>query len=242
MNARLKLAAFIIPLGLIIAAVPENTTKQYKLTAEELLEEINSEMQFISTDEIAHMLINKDPSLQLIDVRTPDQFEKFSLPGAINIPLHNILSDEWVNYLDQDVRINVFYSNGTQDATEAWMITRQLGYQNNYVLQGGLNYWAETIMNPEEPPSTSPDDEFARYDFRKGASAALGGGSLISNEPTESTANKPVIKQRTKRKEQQEGADMFLLHKIPLFIKQRYFYSFFWPFRRQKQNRSVLHY
>lgn len=82
MNARLKLAAFIIPLGLIIAAVPENTTKQYKLTAEELLEEINSEMQYISTDEIAHMLVNKDPSLQLIDVRSPDQFEKIQSAGC----------------------------------------------------------------------------------------------------------------------------------------------------------------
>lgn len=126
--------------------------------------------------------------------------KKFSLPGAINIPLHNILSDEWVDYIDQDVRINVFYSNGTQDATEAWMLTRQLGYENNYVLQGGLNYWAEAIMNPQKPPSTSPYDEFALYDFRKGASAALGGGALTSNEPTESTANKPVIKRRKKKK------------------------------------------
>lgn len=52
------------------------------------------------------------------------------------------------------------------------MITRQLGHENNYVLQGGLNYWAETIINPHAPRSTSSDDEFAKYDFRKGASFA----------------------------------------------------------------------
>ena len=200
MNSRLILAAFIIPLGLIIAAVPENTTKQYKLTAEELLDEIKSEMQFISTDEIADMLVNKDPSLQLIDVRNPDQFEKYSLPNAFNIPLANILADEWLDYLDQDVKLNVFYSNGTQDATQAWMITRQLGYENNYVLQGGLNYWAETIMNPQVPRATSPDDEFAKYDFRKGASFALGGGSVTTTQSTESKANKPTIKRKKKKK------------------------------------------
>ena len=60
--------------------------------------------------------------------------------------------------------LNVFYSNGTQDATEAWMLTRQLGYENNYVLQGGLNYWAETIMNPQAPKSTSSDDEASDED------------------------------------------------------------------------------
>jgi len=200
MNPRLILAAFIIPLSLIIAAVPENTTKQYKLTAEELLDEIKSEMQFISTDEIADMLVNKDPSLQLIDVRDPQQFVKYSLPNAFNIPLGSILADEWVDYLDQDVKINVFYSNGTQDATEAWMITRQLGYENNYVLQGGLNFWAETIMNPQKPLSTSPDDEIAKYDFRKGASAALGGGSIVETQPTESTTKKPTIKRKKKKK------------------------------------------
>ena len=32
------LAIAILPLGLIIAAVPENTTRPYKLTAEELLD------------------------------------------------------------------------------------------------------------------------------------------------------------------------------------------------------------
>ena len=33
----IKLAMVMIPLGLIIAAVPENTTKQYKLTAQEMI-------------------------------------------------------------------------------------------------------------------------------------------------------------------------------------------------------------
>ena len=47
MKARLILAAILIPLGLIIAAVPENTTKPYKLTAGQLLEEVQSGTQFI---------------------------------------------------------------------------------------------------------------------------------------------------------------------------------------------------
>ena len=157
MNARLILATVVIPLGLIIAAVPENTTKPYKLTAEQLLEEVKSGTQYLQPEEVADMVISKDPTLQLIDIRPVDEFEKFSLPGAINIPLVDILSPEWEETINQDVKMNVFYSNGTNDANQAWMITRQLGYQNNYVLQGGVNYWAETIMNPEVPPITSPN-------------------------------------------------------------------------------------
>jgi len=179
MNPRSILAAAIIPLGLIIAAVPQNTTKPYKLTAGQLLEEVNSRTQFLAPELIADMLVSKDPSIRLIDVRPQDEFEKFSLPGAVNIPFSDILSDEWTDILHQDIKMNVFYSNGSVTANEAWMITRQLGYENNYVLEGGLNYWFDNILNPQAPTSTSPSEEFARYDFRKSASMALGGGGVV---------------------------------------------------------------
>ncbi len=200
MNVRLKLAAIFLPLGLIIAAVPENTTKVYKLTAQELLVEAQEGAQFMSTDEIADAVIQKDPSFQLIDVRAQDEFEKFHLPNAINIPLTDILSDEWADFLDQDVKMNVFYSNGNLKSNEAWMITRQLGFENNYVMQGGLNYWAETIMDPKAPASTSPDDEIAKYDFRKGASMALGGGAVSTTKSDTKSSAKPVIKRKKKKK------------------------------------------
>lgn len=203
MNARLILATAVIPLGLIIAAVPENTTKPYKLTAEQLLEEVKSGTQFMQPEEVADMVISKDPTLQLIDVRPVDEFEKFSLPGAINIPLVDILSNEWEETINQDVKLNVFYSNGTNDANQAWMITRQLGYQNNYVLQGGVNYWAETIMNPEVPATTSANEEFAKYDLRKGAGMALG-GAAETTQPAAAvatgSAKPPIQKKATKKK------------------------------------------
>lgn len=197
---RLILASVFIPLGIIIAAIPENTTKQFKLTAEELLDEVKDGTQFVSTDEIADMLIQKDPSLQLIDVRSQAEFEKFSLPGAINIPLTQILSDEYEEYIDQGIKMNVFYSNGNLKATEAWMLTRQLGYENNFVMQGGLNYWAETILNPQAPKSVMADDEIAKYDFRKGASAALGGGNAVVTNANTTNKPKPVIKKKKKKK------------------------------------------
>ncbi len=138
MKPRTLLALFIIPMGLIIAAVPQNKTNPYKLTAAELLSEANTRTQYITPDVVADMIIKKDPSLRLIDVRSQDEFEKFSLPGAINIPVADLLSDQYADILNQDIKMNVFYSNGTLTANEAWMITRQLGYTNNYVLEGGL--------------------------------------------------------------------------------------------------------
>lgn len=178
----------LLILALIIALVPQNTIRPYKLTAEQLLAEIRTGTQFISPDEVADKIVQKDPSIQLIDVRNPREFDMFSLPGAINVPLQDILSEGNFDLLNQGTKMNIFYSNGSTEANEAWLLTRQLGYQNNYVLQGGLNYWMETILNPLKPGSVASNDEIARYDFRKAASVALGGGDVSSIAPVSTTS------------------------------------------------------
>jgi rhodanese-related sulfurtransferase len=200
------LAMFIVPMGLIIAAVPQNKTKPYKLTADQLLAEANSRTQYISPETVADMIVKKDPSFRLIDVRSQDEFEKFSLPGAINIPVTDLLSDKYTDILNQDVKINIFYSNATISANEAWMVTRQLGYKNNLVLEGGLNYWFDAILNPQKPASTNPDEEFAKYDFRLSAGKALGGGAVVQSAQNQSTTSiKPVIQATPKKKKAAGG-------------------------------------
>jgi sulfur-carrier protein adenylyltransferase/sulfurtransferase len=201
------LALFVIPMGLIIAAVPQNKTNPYKLTAEEVLNEANTRTQFVTADVVADMIVKKDPSLRLIDVRSQEEFEKFSLPGAINIPSTSLLSVEYADILNQDIKMNVFYSTGTLAANEAWMITRQLGYTNNFVLEGGLNYWFDAILNPQKPASVNSDEEFAKYDFRKSAGLALGGGGLAVQPASDQTVTspKPVIKPAAKKKKASGG-------------------------------------
>lgn len=174
-SPRMLITAVLLLLGVIIAAVPKNTTTPYKLDATQILDELKSGTQYLEPEQVAQMLVEKDPYLQLIDIRSQADFEKFALPGAINIPFDNILSEDNTEVFDQDVRINVFYGNGTTRANEAWMLLRQLGYRNINVLRGGLNYWAEVIMNPVPPSGVSANDDIAKYNFRVGASQALGG-------------------------------------------------------------------
>ncbi len=196
------LALFVIPLGIIIAAVPPDRIKHFRLTADELLQEAGAGVQFISPDVVADMLVQKDPSLRLIDVRTPEEFDAYHMDGAINIPLSSLLSDEYTDILNQDAYMNVFYSNGSVYANQAWMLTRQLGYENNFVLEGGLNYWFGNILSPEAPSQTSPNEEFARYDFRKSAAAALGGGGVVATDnvaPAVKAVRPPVMSKAKKK-------------------------------------------
>jgi rhodanese-related sulfurtransferase len=188
------LAVFLVPMGLIIAAVPQNKTKQNRLNADDLVNELASGSQYMEPETIADMLVAKDPSFRLIDVRSQDDFEKYSLTGAVNIPLPELLSEQNAGILSDEVKTNVFYSNGSSDANEAWMLARQLGYENCYVLRGGLNYWFEAILNPPKPSSLNADDEIARYDFRVSASQALGGGNAVQAASPESDKQAPAAK------------------------------------------------
>jgi sulfur-carrier protein adenylyltransferase/sulfurtransferase len=201
------LTIVLLTLGLVIALVPKNTVKPYKLSSEQLLNEIKNGAHFVLPDEVADLIIKKDPSVQLIDVRNPNEFNKYSLPGAINIPLQDILSDKWTDILDQGAKMNIFYSNGSLEAIEAWMLTRQMGYQNNYVLKGGLNYFADLILNPQVPPATTPDEEIAKYNFRKGAGLSLGGNALspADNTVQKPTGNKPGVVPQAKKKKASGG-------------------------------------
>ena len=131
---RVILSIVLISLGLIIAAVPKNTTTPFKLSANQILDELKSGTQYVEPDNIAQMIVEKDPTLQLIDVRPQSEFEKFSLPGAINIPIDNLLSPDFQDVLNQETMTNILYANGSTRANEAWMLLRQLGYHNNYVL------------------------------------------------------------------------------------------------------------
>ncbi|MCD6179236.1 MAG: rhodanese-like domain-containing protein [Bacteroidales bacterium] len=198
MNLRYTLLSVILLLlAFGFTILPEKNYSK-DLSAEEVLLAVLDDSRYISTDEIASLLLNNDPSLQLIDVRKPEQFKEFSLPGAINIPIDSLLTEEADLYLDQDVKLNVLYSNGSIYASQAWLLYKRMGYQKVFIMRGGLNYWIETIIRPSEPKINEPASAFATYQFRKGASQYFGGGTVDATSSTSTTKKKPIIRRKKK--------------------------------------------
>lgn len=198
MKARFILSIVLVCLGLIAAVLPQKQNSSMELDAKQLLNEIQLETYIISIDEMANAMINNDPEYQLIDVRSKEEYEKFSLPGAMNIPFDNLFDDEWAPYIDQVARKNVFYCNGTTLASEVWMLTRQKGFQNNYILRGGLNNWFATIIEPDEPLSTNDEDAIFQYQARLGAKQFFTGAGAADNSSNKKKAKKPVPRRKKK--------------------------------------------
>ncbi|MEA3445740.1 MAG: rhodanese-like domain-containing protein [Bacteroidota bacterium] len=197
------LSALLIGLGIIMAFLPE---KKYstEIGPDKLLLEINDETRFVSTDQVAHYLVEADPQIQLIDVRTAAEYKKFTLPGAINIPLDSLLNPNFEMYLDQVGVTSVFFSNGTVYASQAWMLYRRKAYTNIYIMKGGLNHWVETILRAKEPEATAAKEEFDLYELRVAASQFFGGGSAAVGSSS-LKKNKPVFRRKKGKKAQKGG-------------------------------------
>lgn len=146
MNARIKITVLLVGLGILLAFMPNPSSKTFKLKPDELLEKSGSEEIYFSVDEVARFVNNEDSTVQLIDLRDADEFRKCNIPGSVNIPLVDLLNPEWSVYFKQKNIRTIFYGNSDQNANIAWTIATGLGTENCFVMKGGLNEWFKTVM------------------------------------------------------------------------------------------------
>jgi len=195
------LTFLILILSAGVFFLPERNNEKF-LNPEDLMWDIMNPSRFITTDNIAQMIIEKDPTLELIDVRSVDEYNDFTLQGAINIPLDSLCAEGYQDYLGIEDMNAVFFSNDDIKADQAWVIARRLGFGSIYVLKGGLNCWINTIIIPKMPVETASSEAFEQYNFRKGASMYFTGAEISSDNAGEKSSVKVT---RKKKKAVAEG-------------------------------------
>lgn len=188
----LTLIMLVLAVGTFFLKKPE---EHVQIEPQDLLREITGTTRYISTDQVAKWIIQKDPSLLLIDVRMKEEFDEYSLPGSVNIPLDSMLTTESLPYYSIPGTRVVFVSNDDIQADQAWVLSRRMGYKSNYVMTGGLNRWMETIIQPEPPAETGSSEEYATYTFRKGAQLYFTGAG---SEPQEAAKTEITVARREK--------------------------------------------
>lgn len=167
------LAAILILLAGGLVLLPKYQ-KHEGIKPEELLSNTINPERYMATDQLAHKIINQDPSFILIDVRDEKSFASYTLPNAINIPLEKLFDEDSNNYLNQNQFDVVFFSNDNFYADQAWILCNRIGYKNLRVLKGGVNEWFTTIINPLKPTDNMPATDFELFAARKAASMFFG--------------------------------------------------------------------
>ncbi len=194
-------AGLLLILGALLAMSPAGTRKANSFSPGEIASAIIGKSDHVEAEEVAAWVIDKNPDLLLVDLRSSEAYNQYHIPGAINIPLVQLFSEASLEILDND-QIRVLYSNGGTHAAQAWVMLTQMGIKS-YVLLGGLNYWSEAILNPEPPDDLVADSEILKYQFRKSASGYFNGSgtAIEQNKTSEKQSHlKPKIKFKKKKK------------------------------------------
>lgn len=185
---------FILALGTLF--ISERVVSP-QISPDKLLWDVLQPTRFVTTDQVAKRLIEKDPSLLLIDVRPAAEYNKFTLPNAVNVPLDSLITPAGQEYFGNPGTKVVLFSNDAILSNQAWVLLRRMAFKDNYVMKGGLNGWIETIIQPKKPSQTAPKTAFERYEFRKSARLYFT-GAKTANTGSSSSKVKVVFKRRKK--------------------------------------------
>ena len=111
-------------------------------------EERSGFVKVISPQEVYDAVYGKDSSVQLVDVRTQEEFGVSHLKDAQNICVTNNDFQEKVKTLDKNKPIYVYCKKGGRSAQAAQILTK-MGFTKVYDLQGGITNWEEKGLETE---------------------------------------------------------------------------------------------
>lgn len=147
MTTRVQLSVALILIGFMLVLLPLRETRSLTGSPGMVLSGALSSESVFTADQVARMLISDDSTLRIIDIRPEQEYRKFSIPGAINVPYTDMAGIDPATYLAKGNVKNVFYSNGSLNAGYALVLARGFGYDNCAMMEGGMNEWISTVMN-----------------------------------------------------------------------------------------------
>ncbi|TAE60693.1 MAG: rhodanese-related sulfurtransferase [Nostocales cyanobacterium] len=105
----------------------------------------------ISVQELAQRLADGDPTLQLIDVREPQEVAIAKIEGFVNLPLSEY--EQWngqiTSRFDADAETLVLCHHGVRSAQMCQWLTTQ-GFTNVKNITGGIAAYS-TLIDPSVP-------------------------------------------------------------------------------------------
>ena len=105
-----------------------------------LTDEANAQT-LLSPDAFEKMLKN-DPNIQLVDVRTPEEFSDGHIQKAVNYDYYAADFAQKIVQLDKTKPVLVYCEAGARSASSAEKL-KKAGFKKIYDLDGGMSAWRE---------------------------------------------------------------------------------------------------
>jgi rhodanese-related sulfurtransferase len=169
MKIRKEFSALLLLLSLILALLPLTANRSFTAKPGQLLPEVLKEDVSFTVDQVAEFIVREDNTVQLIDLRSPEEFRQQAIPGAVNIPYPEFIGKDPEAWLGNKKIRNIFYTTEDTEADYALVYARGLGYENTYVMEGGITEWVTTVMETKFAGDRITARENALFETRRRA-------------------------------------------------------------------------
>ena len=121
----------------------------------------------VGADQLAFEIANNYYKVNIIDVRTPAEFEVSHLPLAINIPFEEIATRQWQHVFRQKMKTNYFYADGNTLVKKACLWANHIGKSENFILkEASFEFNQLFSLDLEHPPIDASKSTMNTYNYR----------------------------------------------------------------------------
>ena len=126
----------------------------------------------IAPDDLAYRLLDKETQMQIIDMRSPEQFAALALPGSVNVQMKELFTKDAPPILSDRRIVKIVIGKTAEESRTGAFVLQEVGYENVTMLQGGMDIFQQTILTPKLEQTGSRWDADVNS-FRSKASVAL---------------------------------------------------------------------
>lgn len=156
-------------LSLILAFLPLTANRSFTVKPDVLITGVLDEATAFTVDQVADFIVREDTAFLLIDLRSADEYRKQAIPGAVNVPYSEFIRSDPEKWLGNRQIRTIFYSAGDLESDYALVYARGLGYENSYVMDGGLTEWITTVIKTKFTGERITARENALFETRRRA-------------------------------------------------------------------------
>lgn len=127
----------------------------------------NTVFNEVDSDALAFEIANNYYKINVIDVRTPEEYKAYHLPMAINIPFKELGNREWHKVFTQNLKTNYFYADDESLVRETYLWANYLGASENYILTDNSEKFKEKFSADIKRPSGDLKTAIDTYNYRK---------------------------------------------------------------------------
>ncbi len=192
---RVTVAVAVVGLSVGVTGFIMPSKKEALLDEKSDIESLSKHpIRFMSADELAFRLIDDDTRLRIFDFRSKSEFERLRLPHSVSFTADNLFEKDATRLLAVRKQRNVFIADDEKEARRMASIAGELGFENVYVLRGGMKVFESDILSfkPGQTPGTGHSADTQR--FRTHAASVLPGiiASNRSTGPVKKSAKRTV--------------------------------------------------